>query len=106
MRDVNLVTLKEIAREAGVSMTTVSNVINGNAGRVSAATIERIKEIIRRSGYVPNQAARSLKTQKSHTFGFLVPDISNAFYSDLAKLVEEYSYQSGYRLMLGNSNGL
>ncbi len=66
MRDVNLVTLKEIAREAGVSMTTVSNVINGNAGRVSAATIERIEEIIRRSGYVPNQAARSLAQRESH----------------------------------------
>ncbi|MGN1249684.1 MAG: LacI family DNA-binding transcriptional regulator [Candidatus Spyradocola sp.] len=61
-----MITLKEIAREAGVSMTTVSNVINGNAGRVSEATIERIQEIIRRSGYVPNQAARSLAQRESH----------------------------------------
>ena len=61
-----MITLKEIAREAGVSMTTVSNVINGNTGRVSEATIERIQEIIRRSGYVPNQAARSLAQRESY----------------------------------------
>ena len=61
-----MITLKEIAQEAGVSMTTVSNVINGNTGRVSEATIERIQEIIRRSGYVPNQAARSLAQRESH----------------------------------------
>lgn len=65
-------TLKEIAREAGVSMTTVSNVINGNEGRVSAATIERIQEIIRREGYVPNQAARSLAQRESRIVAIIV----------------------------------
>ena len=99
-------TLKSIAQAAGVSVATVSLVLNGKPCRVSQPTKERIIRTARDMHYAPNQAARSLKTQKSHTFGFLVPDISNAFYSDLAKLVEEYSYQSGYRLMLGNSNGL
>ena len=55
-----MITLKEIAQEAGVSTTTVSNVLNGNSSRVSADTAERIQTIMKRSGYVPNQAARSL----------------------------------------------
>lgn len=65
-------TLKEIAREAGVSMTTVSNVIHGNAGRVSAATIARINQIIEESGYVPNQAARSLAQRGSRLIAIIV----------------------------------
>lgn len=65
-------TLKEIAHEAGVSMTTVSNVINGNEGRVSAATIERIQEIIHREGYIPNQAARSLAQRESRIVAIIV----------------------------------
>ena len=76
-----MITLKEIAREAGVSMTTVSNVINGNTGRVSDATIERIQEIIRRSGYVPNQAARSLAQRESHIVAIIAqcPEGENMF---------------------------
>lgn len=76
-----MITLKEIAQEAGVSMTTVSNVINGNTGRVSAATIERIQEIIRRSGYVPNQAARSLAQRESHIVAIIAqcPEGENMF---------------------------
>ena len=76
-----MITLKEIAQEAGVSMTTVSNVINGNTGRVSEATIERIQEIIRRSGYVPNQAARSLAQRVSHIVAIIAqcPEGENMF---------------------------
>ena len=76
-----MITLKEIAQEAGVSMTTVSNVINGNTGRVSEATIERIQEIIRRSGYVPNQAARSLAQRESHIVAIIAqcPEGENMF---------------------------
>ena len=99
-------TLKSVAQGAGVSVATVSLVLNDKPCRVSPATKELIFQVAKELHYTPNQTARSLKTQKSYTFGFLVPDISNAFYSDLAKSVEEYSYEKGYHLMLGNSNGL
>lgn len=99
-------TLKSIAQSVGVSVATVSMVLNNKPCRVSQSTKDIIIKTAKDMHYSPNQAARSLKTQKSYTFGFLVPDISNTFYSDLAKSVEEYSYQNGYRLMLGNSNGL
>lgn len=99
-------TLKSVAQGAGVSVATVSLVLNEKPCRVSPATKELIFKVAKELHYTPNQTARSLKTQKSYTFGFLVPDISNAFYSDLAKFVEEYSYKKGYHLMLGNSNGL
>lgn len=67
-----MITLKEIAQEAGVSMTTVSNVLNGNSGRVSADTAERIQAIMKKSGYVPNQAARSLAQRESHIIAVIV----------------------------------
>lgn len=65
-------TLKEIAQAAGVSMATVSNVINGNYNRVSSDTVDRIQAIIRASGYVPNQAARSLAQRESHVIAIIV----------------------------------
>ena len=67
-----MITLKEIAQEAGVSTTTVSNVLNGNSSRVSANTAERIQAIMKRSGYVPNQAARSLAQRESHVVAIIV----------------------------------
>ena len=67
-----MITLKEIAQEAGVSTTTVSNVLNGNSSRVSAATAERSQAIMKRSGYVPNQAARSLAQRESHVVAIIV----------------------------------
>ena len=67
-----MITLKEIAQEAGVSTTTVSNVLNGNSSRVSADTAERIQTIMKRSGYVPNQAARSLAQRESHVVAIIV----------------------------------
>lgn len=99
-------TLKSIAQATGVSAATVSLVLNHKPCRVSEATKELIESTAREMNYIPNQAAVSLKCQKTKTFGFLVPDISNSFYSDLAKLVEENSSQRGYNIFLGNSNGL
>ena len=65
-------TLKEIAQAAGVSMATVSNVINGNYSRVSSDTVERIQAIIQATGYVPNQAARSLAQRESYVLAIIV----------------------------------
>lgn len=67
-----MATLKEIAQAAGVSMTTVSNVINGNKNKVSADTVERIQSLIQQMGYVPNQAARSLAQRESQIVAVIV----------------------------------
>lgn len=67
------VTLRDIADEAGVSMMTVSNVINGNRARVSPQTIERVRRIVAERGYVPSASARSLAARSSRLIGLLVP---------------------------------
>lgn len=67
------VTLKDIAAEAGVSLMTVSNVVNGNHDKVSAGTIERVRAIVDRRGYVTNASARSLAAKSSRLIGLLVP---------------------------------
>jgi LacI family transcriptional regulator len=67
------VTLRDIADEAGVSMMTVSNVINGNRARVSPETIERVQRIVAERGYVPSASARSLAARSSRLIGLLVP---------------------------------
>lgn len=69
---MHMKTLKEIAQAAGVSMATVSNVINGNYNKVSSDTVARIQAIIQASGYVPNQAARSLAQRESHVIAVIV----------------------------------
>ncbi len=66
-----MVTLKEIAKAAGVSTTTVSNVINGKKSRVSEETVEQVEEIIRQLGYIPNEAARSLAQRKSRVVALI-----------------------------------
>ena len=67
------VTLRDIANEAGVSMMTVSNVVNGNRARVSPETIERVQRIVAERGYVPSASARSLAARSSRLIGLLVP---------------------------------
>ena len=80
-----MVTIKDIAQAVGVSATTVSNVINGKSGRVSADTIEKINQTIDESGYVPNMSARSLVSSSSKVIGFInhvVTDKNSNFMED------------------------
>lgn len=80
-----MATIKDIARAVGVSPTTVSNVIHGNTGRVSADTVRRINEAIRKMGYVPNMSARALVSNSSRIIGVinhLVPLESGGFFQD------------------------
>ena len=67
------VTLRDVARDAGVSVMTVSNVVNGNLGRVSAATAEQVRGVIDALGYVPNGSAQSLAAGRTRLVGLLVP---------------------------------
>ncbi len=96
------VTVADIAREAGVSMMTVSRVIN-HKGDVSAATRQRVQEIIDRLNYRPSGIARSLATQHTGTLGLVIPDISNPFFADVARGAEHIAYAEGYSIFLCNT---
>lgn len=97
------ITIKDIASEAGVSVSTVSRVLTGT-GRVSLQTKKEIEEIMARLNYRPNMSAQSLKTQRTRNVFLIVPDISNPFYADMAKTLQSAVSQKGYMLTLYNTN--
>ena len=80
-------TLSEVAREAGVGTTTVSRVINGG-DRVSPKTLARVRRVIEAMGYMPNQAARVLKGDRTKTIGLVIPSIADPFFSSCAEAAE------------------
>lgn len=99
------ITIKDIARFCGVSITTVSKVINGKCGGIGANTIEKIQAAVREHNYSPNAVARSMITRKSHTIGLVVPDVRNPFFSDLARGVEDVCNERSYGCFLCNTDG-
>ncbi|ADC49331.1 Transcriptional regulator, LacI family (HTH and periplasmic-binding domains) [Alkalihalophilus pseudofirmus OF4] len=99
-----MTTIREVAKMAGVSVATVSRVINGN-GKVKQATEEKVREIIKELNYVPSAIAVSLNNKKSKTIGLMLPDITNPFFAELAKGVEEVAKENGYTVILCNTNG-
>lgn len=98
------VTIKDIAKKAGVSVSTVSLVLNDRPCRVAQQTRDTIKDIAKQYNYKVNQTARSLVTRKSNILGLIIPDIENLFFSALCKRMEEYLRELGYALMIVNSN--
>jgi len=96
------ITMSDVAREAGVSTMTVSRVVN-DKGEISPATRRRVLAVIERLGYRPSGIARGLATKRTGTLGFVVPDISNPFFSDIARGVEDEAYASGYNVFLCNT---
>ncbi|MGE5613535.1 MAG: LacI family DNA-binding transcriptional regulator [Bacillota bacterium] len=101
-----MATIKDVAKIAGVSCTTVSNVIHGRTGRVSAATVERIRKAIKESGYVPNMSARSLVSNSSKVIGMINHIITrnnfmeDPFQSSFTGAIEQALREKGYYLML------
>ena len=100
------VSIKHIAERLGVSNTTVSLVLNGKAqnGRVSEEMIQKIKQTAEEMNYLPNMAARSLRTGRSKTIGLIVADISNPFFAKLARYVENAAEAMNYQVMFGSSD--
>jgi len=96
------VTIKDIAREAGVSAQTVSRAINDKA-EVSPQTKSRILDIARQMGYLPNSVARSLVSQRTYNIGLVVPDIANPFFSEIARGIEDAAQEAGYNVFLCNT---
>ncbi len=91
----NRITMRQVAQRAGVTVATVSHVINGTA-RISPETTARVKEAIREFHYVPNMTAKSLRSRKSRQVGFLIPNLNNSFYSRIASTFIEQASENGY----------
>jgi LacI family transcriptional regulator len=98
-----LITIYDIAEKAGVSAMTVSRVIN-NTGRISEATRKRVKKVMDELHYIPNSMARSLVLQKTKILSLLITDITNPFYTTLARGAEDAALRAGYRLLFANSD--
>jgi LacI family transcriptional regulator len=101
--DQRSVTLNHVARQAGVSVTTVSHVINGTR-HVAPETVERVQRAIADLNYEVNSAARSLKSGRSRIIGVLITDITNPHYGALVRGVEEAATRAGYQIILCNSD--
>ncbi|MBY0124126.1 catabolite control protein A [Bacillus sp. S/N-304-OC-R1] len=97
------VTIYDVAREANVSMATVSRVVNGNPN-VKPATRKKVSEVIERLGYRPNAVARGLASKKTTTVGVIIPDISNIFFAELARGIEDIATMYKYNIILSNSD--
>jgi LacI family transcriptional regulator len=98
------VTIKDVARQAGVSISTVSRVIN-NSKPVSNDIRQRVLQIIEETGYTPNPVARSLVMKKSQLIGVIVPDISNFFIGEILNGIEEVGKMYTYDILLCNTYG-
>src|SRR3954452_1147101 len=96
-------TIIDVAREAGVSTTTVSHVLNGTRS-VAEPTKQRVLAAIERLNYEVNSLAQSLKSDRSQTIGLLVTDISNPFFTSLVRGVEDVANAAGYGVMLCNTD--
>jgi LacI family transcriptional regulator len=99
------VSLKDIAKEVGVSTALVSYVLNNlKEGRISKEIAQKIRDAAQRLNYRPNQIAKSLKTRKTYTIGLIVADISNPFSSSLARIVEDEANKFNYTVIFGSSD--
>jgi DNA-binding LacI/PurR family transcriptional regulator len=100
-----MATIHDVAALAGVSTSSVSNVLNGRTEKLSAATYSRVEEAIRTLAFRPNRAARQLKTGHTPMLGLLVPSTANPMYGQLALNVEAAAQSRfNYRLLLGNTH--
>lgn len=96
------VTISDVAKLAGVSTATVSHTIN-NTRYVSNETKEKVYKAIAELGYTPDASARSFRTGKKRTIGFIVPDIANKFFATMIESVENYLSAHGYQLIIANT---
>ena len=101
---MNNVTMKDIAERAGVSKATVSMVMNKKDSSISDSTRKRILKIAKEMSYIPNSIARSLSTKKSGTIGIILPDITNPFFSEMARAVEDEAEKLEYNLIICNTD--
>ena len=104
------VTIRDVAREAGVSVTLVSFVMNAKMGKdgrldcpVNPDTAERLLQVAKRLGYRRNNAAASLRSGRSHSIAVIVSDIANPFYAEICRNIENIAYKDGYTVIFASS---
>ena len=97
-----MISIREVARLAGVSASTVSRVINGTA-KVEPEKKARVLQVIEETGFVPNEVARTLFRKSAKTIGLIVPSIRNPYFTELASHIDAYALQSGFRPFLCNT---
>lgn len=97
------ITIKDVAREAGVSPALVSLVLNGK-GNVSKESAKRVMEVVKQLGFRPNRAAASLRTGVKRVIGVITPSISNHYFSDISRHLENIAYDKGYTVLFGSSD--
>ena len=103
MNTDDTVTIYDVAREAGVSMATVSRVVNGNKN-VKENTRKKVLEVIERLDYRPNAVARGLASKRTTTVGVVIPDITNTYFASLAKGIDDIAEMYKYNIVLANSD--
>ena len=99
-----MTTIRDVAHQAGVSVTTVSHVIN-ETRFVSDELRQRVLAAMADLDYQPNALARSLRRKQTHTLGMILPDSANPFFAEVAHSIERASFASGYNAILCNSGG-
>lgn len=99
-----MATLKDVARESGLTVGTVSRVLN-NRGYISEQTRAKVYEVMKQLNYQPNEMARSLSKQKSNTIGLIVPHIRHPYFAKLISCIEVAAYNNKYKILLFNSKG-
>ncbi len=98
------ITIKDIAKMADVSTATVSKIVNHKDQNISHATRQKVLDLIEAHNYVPNRIASSMITKKTHSIGLIIPDITNPFFPEVARGVEDYANMEGYHVVLCNSD--
>lgn len=100
-----MATIRDVAKQAGVGVGTVSRALNGT-GHVSPETKKKIEDAASKLGYTPNELARNLFRNRTGIIGLIVPDLHHSFFSCFAKYVEMELYKQGYKTMICNSIGI
>ena len=99
----NMVNIKDVAKFANVSTATVSRIMNGRPG-ANKETEKKVKDAIKKLNYQPSSMARSLSNKSSNLIAFIVPNLSNPYFTDLINLLDKAALKYGYKLYLCNSN--
>lgn len=99
------ISMKDIAKELDISITTISFVINGKSEEmgISPATANKVHELIKKRNFNPNSAAQMLRTGKSKTIGLIVEDIGNYFFGNIAKIIEIEAHRNGYSVFFSST---
>lgn len=99
-----MTTIKEVAQLANVSIATVSKIKNGNDLHISSATREKVKRIMKETNYVPNAVAKGLKQKRTKTLGFVLPDIRNPFFPEIARGIEDAAVEREFSVTFCNTD--